>query len=198
MSNIRWQGSVIKCTLISITMATFVQCAVLWMRVRNPSYHLPGHLSLTVRMLYLPLLPSPCLIIEMDKQPNATIDSEFFSRCWEVQIKLSIQMSLSFHIFMWREGRRGWQVWMSWNRQWHKNKWSMKLNIITCAFYHCDSQVMKLPTFKVPNDFYNPTYLVLELSQVTIKSAKRRCLRICLDLMKQSGVWRHFKPWNMV
>lgn len=64
----------------------------------------------------------------------------------------------------------------------------MKLNFITYAFYHCDSQVMKLPRFQVSNDFYNPTYLLLEICQVTIKPAKRRCLRICLDLIKQSGV----------
>lgn len=55
---------------------------------------------------------------------------------------------------------------------------------------------MKLPRFKVSNDFYNPTHLILEFSQVMIKPAKRRSRRMYLDLTKRSGVWRHFKPWN--
>lgn len=55
---------------------------------------------------------------------------------------------------------------------------------------------MKLPRFKVSNDFYNPTHLILELSQVTIKPAKRRSRRMYLNSTKGTGVWRHFRPWK--
>lgn len=81
-------------------MATFVHSAVLLMGVGNPSYYLLGHPSLPGRALYPPLLPTHCLIIEMDKQPHTTIDSELFSRCWKVQIKMSIQMLLFFHVYV--------------------------------------------------------------------------------------------------
>lgn len=44
---------------------------------------------------------------------------------------------------------------------------------------------MKLPRFKISNEFYNPTYLALELSQVMIKPAKKKI---------QENVFRVNKP----
>lgn len=53
---------------------------------------------------------------------------------------------------------------------------------------------MKLPRFKVSNDFYNPTYLILELSQVTIKPAKRRSR--LLDLLRFDKAVRSLKAFQ--
>lgn len=136
LANIRREGSIIKCVLISINMPTFVAlCCAIWMGVGKPSYCSFGHPSLPGRVLFHPLLPTHCLIIEMGKHPHATINSEFFSRCWKVGIKMSIRALLSFQMFMWREGRTDLQVWVSQNKQWHKNEWSMKLNFRTCAVF---------------------------------------------------------------
>lgn len=130
LADIGREGSIIKCVLISITMATFV--AMLWMGVGKLSYCLFGHISLPGRVLCHPLLPTKCSVIEMGKHPHSTINTEFLSRCQKVGIKTPIQTLLSFHIFRWRTGL---QVWVSQNRQWHKNKWSMKLNFRTCAVF---------------------------------------------------------------
>lgn len=135
MANIRQKGSIIKCVLISIAMATFVAlcCAVDGVG-KLPSCSF-GHLSLPGRVLYPTLLPTHCLIIEMDKHLHTAINSGYFSRHWEIWVKMSIQMLLSFHAFMWRKGRTDLQVWVSQNRQWHKNEWSMKLDFRTCSVF---------------------------------------------------------------
>lgn len=131
--NIRWEGLLTKCILISIIVATFVALWCAMNRDGKGFYCSFGHL----------LLSGECstilcyLLIDwlLRWHLHATMNSELFSRCWKVWIKMSIQMLLSFHIFMWREGRTDLQICVSQNRQWHKNEWSMKLNFRSCAVF---------------------------------------------------------------